>query len=317
MTVSKTIDRSTQEIAANIEACRLCGCFSFTPFLTTDQYCLVQCVNCRVVFLSPQPSKRELRRMSNALYSSDSYKDMYFDSDQRLYRRYGQFLKQISKHKEGGRLLDIGCSYGFFLDAVRETWETYGLEVCERSSRFARDNLGIEVLTASIADAGFSSGYFDVITMWDVLEHTPSPKSALDEAARVLNDEGLLFIQCPNIRSLMAQLTGYKHWAWLCIPDHLFQFSPRSLKTLLGKSGFEILCMRTWEPLDEFLDNLLATINLNPFQSGSRRAHVCYLVTAWARKAMRLILSPLVWPLQRIWWSLGKGALIQTYAQKR
>ncbi len=302
---------------ADHQQCGLCGSTSGENFLEIDDYRLIQCLGCGLIYTSPLPPNLEVETMSTNLYDSDEYKNMYFQARERLSIRFKKTLNKIEQYKKKGRLLDVGCSYGFFLEMARDRWEVLGVETSQKCSRYAQDQLGIDVFTGHLSQANFPDQHFDVITMWDVLEHIPSPKSTLDEAARVLKDQGLLFIQCPNIHSLMARLTKYRHWAWLCVPDHLFQFSPGSLKMLLGRSDFKVLSIRTWEPLDEFLDNLLTGINLNPFRPGSRPAHVCYLFTASIIKAFQIVLSPLIWPLQRIWWSLGKGALIQVYAQKK
>jgi SAM-dependent methyltransferase len=318
MMISKAVDTKATNIAAGGAQCELCGSTTFGNFLKTDEYCLVRCQDCDVVFLAPQPPKPEVREMSSALYGSDGYKDMYFDSEHKLRKRYARFFKEIGKYKKSGRLLDIGCSYGFFLDAAKDSWETYGLEPCKRSADFAQSNFGLKVTTGPIDGAVFPSDYFDVITMWDMLEHVSSPRNTLKEASRMLKKNGILFLQCPNIDSLMARVARYKAWTWLCLPDHLFHFSPSALASLLEKSDFRIIKISTWEPLDEFLDSLFAL--LHPplsLSAPTRRAHLAFLLTRAVRKLLVCVLAPLIWPIRQLWWEQGKGGLIQVYACKK
>jgi len=313
----KTVDRKQSGSGVDRPRCVLCGAVRCKLFLTIDEYQLFRCRECQLVFVYPQPPKSKLEQLRADLYGSNGYREMYFSSSDRLRRRFGRCLKEIAKYKTNGKLLDVGCSYGFFLEMAAGTWEAYGVESCEESADYARQQLGLNVSAGTLDSAKLPDRFFDVITMWDVLEHQSSVKGMMQEVARILKDGGLLFIQCPNIDSLMAKLTRYKGWGWLCVPDHLVHFSPQSLIDLLQRSDLEVMRIRTWEPLSEFLDNVLPSPNLGGrFRAGSKLSHLSFLSNMVARKALLSLLTPIAWPLQRLWCSLGQGGLIQVYAVK-
>lgn len=151
-----------------------------------------------------------------------------------------------------GRLLDVGCAVGSFLYlAGQRQWQCYGVEVSEFAAAIARDRLGVPVFTGRFIDAPYPAGHFDVITMWDILEHLPNPIAALQKSHRLLNSCGILLLNVPNEKSLlrMAARMIYQGSGGLIKGPvnrlyhqyHLNYFNRDSLSFLIKKSGFEIL----------------------------------------------------------------------------
>lgn len=102
----------------------------------------------------------------------------------------------------GGRLLDIGCGMGFFVARIAgfPSWEACGYEVSPVAAAYAREKLGLDnVFHGDVLDSGFDASSFDIVTMWDVIEHIPDPDPVLSFAERVLKDDGFLFLHTPNI----------------------------------------------------------------------------------------------------------------------
>jgi len=148
-------------------------------------------------------------------------------------------LALLERLTAGRRLLDVGCSYGFFLDtAQRRGWSAAGVELSPESSQFARERYGLEVHTGSVADAPYEAGTFDVVTIRHVLEHVPDPGTLITEAWALLQPGGLLAIAVPNFGSLVARLFGPEWW-WIDPPTHLFYFTRATLTRLLAKQGFQ------------------------------------------------------------------------------
>lgn len=149
-------------------------------------------------------------------------------------------LKYIERYKRAGRVLDIGCGAGVLLDLARkEGWDTYGVEVSKVHCQYAT-NIGIKMTNSTIADAGFPDGYFDIVSMIQVLEHVMDPVKDCIEAKRILKDDGILVIDTPNIGTLIAK---YQRELYLPLePDcHVWQFTPTTLKEVLARAGFKSL----------------------------------------------------------------------------
>ncbi|MBU2043673.1 MAG: methyltransferase domain-containing protein [Candidatus Omnitrophica bacterium] len=195
---------------------------------------LFKCNVCGLIFAQPE---------ENFSY----YVDRYIESVDREYleeesgRRQAsrEILNRIEKHKKRGRLLDIGCANGFFLDeARRRGWEVYGLELSKWAANYAKEQLNLNVIKGTISEAKFEDGFFDVIAMSDLIEHLPDPKHSLVEVRRILNNSGILYINTPDIASLISKLLRAKWWG--VNKFHLFYFSKKTLENMLDACGFKV-----------------------------------------------------------------------------
>jgi 2-polyprenyl-3-methyl-5-hydroxy-6-metoxy-1,4-benzoquinol methylase len=228
--------------------CVLCEAADAAPFFDKDGYRLVRCGSCGLVFVANPPSPDELRRFYS--FAEGYAVESRDDPDEicrleALARRHADALARRSRPP--GRLLDVGCSAGFFLAAARERgWTVTGVELNADAAGLARDRLGLDVVVGELAEAPVRPGSFDAVTFWDVLEHVPDPADALRAAHRLLRPGGTLALSTPNLDGLfprlsrpVGHLTGY--WTHPEPPAHLFQFSRRTLGRLLGATGFDVL----------------------------------------------------------------------------
>ena len=143
-----------------------------------------------------------------------------------------------------GRLLDLGCWVGYLVsEAERRGWEATGVEPSDFASRFAREQLGLNVITADLFTSGLPSADFDLVTMNDVIEHLITPAAALDRVRSLLRPGGLLALQLPDAGSSVARVMG-RRW-WSVIPTHVQYFTRGSIGTLLERRGFEVLEIST------------------------------------------------------------------------
>jgi SAM-dependent methyltransferase len=139
-----------------------------------------------------------------------------------------------------GRLLDVGCGYGFFLkEMAQRGWQAEGIEISTTGLRYARDSLGLEVSDQPLPRADWPDGCYDVITLFYVIEHLPDPMAVLKEAHRLLRPGGLLFLRWPHTAPIVKLLRPWAERLKLYqAPSHLFDFSPRTLYKILDRTGF-------------------------------------------------------------------------------
>lgn len=210
---------------------------------------VVRCFSCSLLFVSPRISSESIE----AKYTSKSYFER--EDDATGYKNYIEdrelhllfFRRQLGEIEEltkKGRLLDVGCAGGFLVqEAVRRGWQAEGVELSPFASQYARDTLGLKVVTGNLRETSFESESFQVVTMDDVIEHFEDPLVEAIEVWRILAPGGLFVLHTPNAASPWRWLMG-KKWVHLKPDEHLFYFDPETITRLLNKAGFEVLSAR-------------------------------------------------------------------------
>ncbi|MEW6009208.1 MAG: class I SAM-dependent methyltransferase [Candidatus Omnitrophota bacterium] len=163
-----------------------------------------------------------------------------FHPDINIYTRQRKKLNLLKKYinNKTGEVLDVGTGSGEFLELMKDNgWRVSGVEYAKTTSEYARENLHLNVKTGDLLETNFQSCYFDLVTLWDSLEHLYSPKETLIEINRILKDDGLLVISTPNIDNLAAMM--FKNFWYTNVPRHLYQFSPKTIKLVLKKANFK------------------------------------------------------------------------------
>ena len=160
---------------------------------------------------------------------------------------YEDFFKRFIAGRSG-RLLDMGCGLGFFVKAMQayQTWEAYGCEISPAAVRYARETLGLRNVNGGrLEDTGLPDGSFDLITMWDVIDHIPRPDPILRRCHALLKEGGRCFLRAPNVlvqlprARLNRLLRGMRPGVtYLQARDHAHHYSMSSLRRLLERNGF-------------------------------------------------------------------------------
>jgi cyclopropane fatty-acyl-phospholipid synthase-like methyltransferase len=140
-----------------------------------------------------------------------------------------------------GKLLEVGCSYGFFLEAAQQDgWETAGIELDDEAARYGREKLGLKILSGTLeSELGQLQPLYDAIVTFHVIEHLRDPIDFLRRCRNLLRTGGALILKTPNVASWIAKRTG-AHWEWLTPPAHIHLYSPETLELALQKSGFRV-----------------------------------------------------------------------------
>ncbi len=237
--------------------CLLCGRAACTPlFETRDRLCgipgrfrLVQCDGCGLVYLTPRPTPESIGRYYPADY--EPFMLQRLDQMPQLLRqsvRYGlrKRCRLIRRYRSHGSLLDVGCATGQFLAEMASYggWEVAGVEPSASAAQFVRAAYGFPVHQGDLVAARFPTAAFDVVTLWDVIEHFHDPLAVLAEIRRILRPDGMLVLRTPSLDSWDAATFG-PYWAGLDSPRHLAIFSRRTAIQLLDKAGFELCRLHT------------------------------------------------------------------------
>jgi SAM-dependent methyltransferase len=186
-----------------------------------------------------------------ALYTQDYYSNStgvskttgypdYQAMEPALRKSFREKLTRIKRLKSAGMLLDVGCAFGFFLDEAKDSFDAYGIELSPFAAAFAHAELDLNVFVGTFTTAGIEEATFDVITLWDTLEHLSSPRKALQEAARLLKTGGVLALQTGDVASLCAKFSGMR-WHLYNLPEHLFFFSKDTCTRILQATGFKVI----------------------------------------------------------------------------
>lgn len=231
--------------SSNSPSCVLCGCKT-TRFLY-PHLDIIRCAECGLVRLQHLPNKEEVRQIYSESYfrSVDSGSIGYDDyvADQKkisktFHRRIGEIEKWAGKK---GSLLDVGCATGFSLAVARERgWTARGIEISDYACNFAIRHLQVDVKCGTFSDNQPVARSFDVITMWDYIEHCLDPVHELELANRSLKPGGLLALTTPDIASVPARLWGPR-WMGIKDKEHLYYFSPATIERLLRNTGFQVV----------------------------------------------------------------------------
>ncbi len=199
---------------------------------------IVRCRSCRMIYTNPRyPDDVILQGYEGA---DDQGHDTQFES------RVLTFFKSLEKHAKllppkGSRVLDVGCAGGAFVEAARRYgYEAVGLEPSRQLATSAQKR-GLHVIQGTL-ESFTPSHPFDLITLWDVLEHVTNPQQTLAQCKKLLSPSGIILVNYPDAGTWQAKLAGKNFWWFLSV--HLHYFDRHSIRVLLEKMGFELYSTR-------------------------------------------------------------------------
>jgi 2-polyprenyl-3-methyl-5-hydroxy-6-metoxy-1,4-benzoquinol methylase len=252
--------------------------FSKEPYIKVKDYSvsgeefeLLMDENLQLLKTYPQPALSDLPNY----YESEDYIS-HTDNKRSLFEKVYHFIKRKAIRDkvslieywsgEKGTVLDIGAGTGDFLaEAKKQNWKAVGMEPSDKAKALAKQK-GICIIN-NYSD--LENHFFDVITMWHVLEHVPDLDFQIKELKRLLKPDGTIIIAVPNYKSYDANYYG-KYWAAFDVPRHLWHFSKTAMEKLFAQ---ENLKLKKVQPMsfDSFYVSLLSekykTGKMNPFNA--------------------------------------------------
>lgn len=223
-------------------ACNLCGSEESINYFPIPSGMLVKCKECGLFYSNPRKTLRLIHSAKGKVIAPELLQDK-IEEREISYINFAKKLQKLEKHypqERKGKLLDVGCYAGFFLKIAKDAgWHVYGVEPNWGGSEYARQKLGLNVITSTLEEAIFPNGYFDVVTLYAVLEHVPDPSSLLKEINRVLRKGGLIALEVPTIDNLWFRALKRK-WRHFIL-GHFYFFTKDTITLLLQRLGFEVL----------------------------------------------------------------------------
>lgn len=217
--------------------CRVCRGRAVATF-SKRGFQIARCGVCDVEFVADP--RREVVNYDAGYFSqqtSEGYAAYLQDRDL-VRENFERRARWLARLVPGGRLLDVGAAYGFFVSvASKAGFDAVGLEPAADCASFAGRELDVEVITGRIEDSRFEEGSFDVVTMFDVIEHLEDPRAAVRRSQELLRPGGLLVVETGDAKSLLARLCG-RHWYFYDPPQHITFFSLESLSRMVAEAGF-------------------------------------------------------------------------------
>jgi len=267
-------------------------------FGINKNYTIAQCKKCGLQYVNPQPTMNDKKRIK-------------YDVNYWMPRDPGEIFKKIADWRtrqirieylygKKEKILDIGCDGGFFLKTMKENgWSVYGVELRRDFCRYVKEKLDLDIFYDVLEETTFPDAYFDVVTMWDVIEHLPDPSRTLWIVNRILKDHGLLVISTINADSFNAKIFKDR-WRFYNPPSHIYFFSLWALRKMLEKEGFRIVLLRS-------------TFSFRALIQG-----ICGLTISdqLSKSKIFRILNMICYPLRRIVEKLGYADGLEIYAKK-
>ncbi|MDO8469251.1 MAG: class I SAM-dependent methyltransferase [Candidatus Peribacter sp.] len=228
--------------------CPLCNNGNARVRFEERPYQVMQCNNCSLVYVTPQRDPVSLLKdlyetgIWNSTFPRYSGYACYTAENENLLKTFRRRIVPFTAIvQKPGKALDIGCATGCFLRVLQDDyhWDAIGLEPSAYIGEFGRKMNQVRILTGTLDSIHFTPHSFDLISLWDVIEHIPDPIQFLQSIHSLLKPEGQLLIETQDIDTLFARLMGRK-WHHFKHAEHLWHFSRKTMDLLLRKSGFSI-----------------------------------------------------------------------------
>ncbi len=221
-----------------MQTCYLCSHPAQT-FLKVKNKAILRCNNCKLTYT------RDVANYDGRIREDSEKFVKEYLKEESLYKKYFDTIIQlIQQYKTPQSLLDVGCGVGIFLQNVKKIgWNAIGVDMSKTAVEYAR-SCGLDVRLGKIEELNFNPGSFDVITLFQTIEHIEDPLKTLKKIYSLLRKEGILMITTPSEESLMARILG-KFWFGYRNIEHLFFFNKQSLATMQEKVGFRKVTIRS------------------------------------------------------------------------
>lgn len=278
-------------MAEDKKRCLVCNSSRYRILCEKQDKCYLRCLDCRHVFVEHFAGQAQVRHLYKKRTSHHGSEEKlrwdYSETKRELV--YQPHLDHISRYSASGRLLDIGCSNGSFIKCAQLSgWDACGLEL-ETSSYEIAKNHGLHVYNNDLLAQNFPGNYFQVVTMWQVIEHLEDPHSILGEIYRILAGGGVLAISTPNIDSIGWHLLKEK-WGAVEPNAHPHLFTTSGLCKIASRCGFSTCFIQTLDIKPATVKAYFKLLRKQEDRDGKRTNSVARLANQQSDRTIRGIL---------------------------
>ena len=237
VTTTEGMRLAVEELGDTPSECLICASASVEEYFQKQGKRFWICKSCEFVFV------HDIYPEFAETFDADGYSGIVANRDglkPKKLRELDGVVKQLDPFRKCGRILEVGCGEGHFLDAAsRAGWDVQGLEIVPGVAAVARERYELNVLESTLSDADLEPGSFDVVYSNEVIEHVVDPVELMQQARRVLRPGGIAIVRTGNARSWSAKIRGGSWWYYyFCGHGHIRFFSPSAAQALAKATGF-------------------------------------------------------------------------------
>ena len=217
--------------------CTICGNARSRFLCRKDDADYYFCPECRVIVQHPPPEPHAMVSYADAEYEKGGLYREYVEAREMKLEHFRRRLERLLPRVSRGRLLDIGCSCGYFMEvAAASGFQVEGLEFSRAAIAAADPEIRLHIVCSSV-DEFESSRTYDLVTAFDLIEHVPQPKEFLRKVHRLLAPGGWLAMTTPDAGHFLRYVMG-SSWPMLQPMQHLTIFSRQAMRLALQEAGF-------------------------------------------------------------------------------
>ena len=247
-----------EDTIKKLNKCRLCKSDDYKVLFVKYDYEVAKCNECGMTFLNFDPDDKFFTNY----YAEDFFNDPGIKHAYSDYEKEAESLKKsfkdrvniISTYQPGGTLLDVGCATGAFMEVAASNWDVYGVDVSEYAIEQAKKK-NLKAFSGVIRDSPFKDQKFDVVTLWDTIEHVADPQETIQQISEMTKPGSVVALTTGDVGSSIAKLSG-RYWHLYNIPQHLSYFDKTTITKMLKQAGFEIVEI-LYPPIHLSLDYLV------------------------------------------------------------
>src|SRR3972149_8820109 len=232
-----------EDTIKKLNKCPLCKSDDYKVLFVKYDYEVAKCNECGMTFLNFDPDDKFFTNY----YAEDFFNDPGIKHAYSDYEKEAESLKKsfkdrvniISTYQPGGTLLDVGCATGAFMEVAASNWDVYGGDVSEYSIEQAKKK-NLKAFSGVIRDSPFKDQKFDVVTLWDTIEHVADPQETIQQISEMTKPGSVVALTTGDVGSSIAKLSG-RYWHLYNIPQHLSYFDKTTITRIFNESGFEVV----------------------------------------------------------------------------